>query len=125
MDACSVDPIKSLKTSYHLQYVLFVCLLQMNKVFINISLPKNNRSRKTYEYKFFRKQAHPRKLYALPDRNLSKVKQFMENHIRVEKTNLLHHRLVFTRTASVNDFSSKVIRVFEAILMSPPRHVFS
>ena len=93
MNACSVDPIKSLKTSYHLQYVLFVCLLQMNQVFFNIFLPKNTRSRKTYEYKFFRKQARSRKLYALLDRNLSKVKQFIKNHIQVEETNLLHHRL--------------------------------
>jgi hypothetical protein len=30
-----------------------------------------------------------RKLYILPDKSLSKVKQFMENHIRFEKANLL------------------------------------
>jgi hypothetical protein len=30
-----------------------------------------------------------RKLYALPDRSLSSLKQFMENHIRVEKASLL------------------------------------
>jgi hypothetical protein len=30
-----------------------------------------------------------RKLYVLPDRSLSKVKQFMENHIWVEEVSLL------------------------------------
>jgi hypothetical protein len=32
-----------------------------------------------------------RKLYVLPDRSLSKVKQFMENHIWVEEVSLLRH----------------------------------
>jgi hypothetical protein len=30
----------------------------MNQIFINIFLPKNIKSRKIYEYKFFKKQAH-------------------------------------------------------------------
>jgi hypothetical protein len=30
-----------------------------------------------------------RKLYVFPDKNLLKMKQAMENHIRVEKTSLL------------------------------------
>lgn len=36
-----------------------------------------------------RKHAYSRKLYALPNRSLFIVKQFMENHIRVEEVSLL------------------------------------
>jgi hypothetical protein len=36
-----------------------------------------------------RENAIWKKLYALPDKNLSKVKQFTENHIRVEDVSLL------------------------------------
>jgi hypothetical protein len=32
-----------------------------------------------------------RKLYVLPEKNLLKMKQAMENHLRVEKTSLLQH----------------------------------
>ena len=39
-----------------------------------------------------KKHASWRKLYALPDTRLSKVMQFMENHIWVKEVSLLRHR---------------------------------
>jgi hypothetical protein len=51
----------------------------------------------------------------------------MENHIRIKEASLLDmNLLVFTRTTSVNDLPSEVIRVFKAnILMPPPIYVSS
>jgi len=48
-----------------------------------------------------------RKLYALPDRSLSRVKQFMGNHIRVEKASLLWHRSSCFYKDNQRDWPSK------------------
>jgi len=66
-----------------------------------------------------------RKLYALPDKNLSKVKQFMENHIRVEGVSLLWHEpLYFCKDNQREWPSNEVIKVVKSNILVPPlRHV--
>jgi hypothetical protein len=62
-----------------------------------------------------------RKLYVLLDKSLSKVNQFMKNHIRLKRPVYFDiDLLIFTRTTNINDFSSEVIRVPEANIFVPP-----
>ena len=63
-----------------------------------------------------REHAIRRKLYALLDKSLLKLKQVMENHIWVEEVDLLWHEpqyFFFTKTTSIRDLPNKIILVVE------------